>query len=64
MCNFCKIPIFIKIPKIQKSVLAPLTYTEELINEIEDITGEIYMQLSNYNYCPICGEKLGEENKQ
>ena len=61
MCEFCKIPIFIKIPKIQKSLLAPLTHTEELRQELEDITEEMYIQISNRIYCPMCGRKLGDE---
>lgn len=63
MCNLCGIPIYIKIPKIQASLTMPAIRTGELIQELEDITGEMYVQLGNYQFCPMCGKKLGGENE-
>lgn len=57
MCEYCNAKLYIKTQKIMKSVLAPLTHTEELRQELEDITGEMYLELPK-RYCPICGRKL------
>lgn len=40
-----------------KDVLAPLTHTEELKQELEDRIGEMYLELP-HNYCSICGRKI------
>lgn len=57
MCEYCDIKLYVKTQKIIKSLLAPLTHTEELRQELEDITGEIYLEFP-HNYCPMCGRKL------
>lgn len=57
MCEYCRAKVYFKTKKIMKSLLAPLTHTEELIQEVEDATGEMYIEVST-NYCPICGRKL------
>lgn len=57
MCEYCNAKIYVKTQKIMKDVLAPLTHTEELRQELESITGEMYLELPK-QYCPICGRKL------
>lgn len=58
-CEYCKVDIFIKVKKYMKSALAPVTNIEELQEEIEDKTGEMYIILPK-KFCPVCGRKLGE----
>lgn len=57
MCEYCNVKLYVKIQKIMKSALAPLTHTEELRQELEDITGEMYIEIPK-QYCPQCGRKL------
>ena len=56
-CNFCKADLYIKTVQYTKPLLAPLTRTEELRQELLDLTGEVYLQIQN-EYCPMCGEKI------
>ncbi len=60
MCEYCNVEVYVKTQKLMKSILAPLTPTEELRQELENITGEMYLKLDN-KYCPICGRKLNKE---
>lgn len=60
MCEYCNVKLYVKTQKIMKSVLAPLTHTEELRQELEDITGEMYLEIPK-QYCPMCGRKLRGE---
>lgn len=57
MCEYCNVKLYVKTQKIVKSVLAPLTHTEELRQKLEDITGEMYLELPK-QYCSMCGRKL------
>ena len=57
MCKYCNIPVYIKATKYAKSLTAPLTKAEELQQQLEDLTGEVYLQLPN-NFCPMCGEPV------
>lgn len=57
MCEYCNVKIYVKTQKIMKDVLAPLTHTEELKQELEDRIGEMYLELP-HNYCSICGRKI------
>lgn len=59
MCEYCNVKFYVKTQKIMKNVLAPLTHTEELRQELEDITGEMYLEFPK-QYCPVCGRKLKE----
>lgn len=56
-CNFCNNKIYIKtIMYAQSSIFAPLPGPEELKQQLEDLTGEVYLQLPN-KFCPMCGER-------
>lgn len=57
MCEYCNVKVYVKTQKIMKNLLAPLTHAEELRQELEDKTGEMYLELP-HNYCPMCGRKL------
>lgn len=59
MCEFCNAKVYVKTRKVMKSALAPLTYTEELRQELEDLTGEKYLEVQS-NYCLMCGRKLAK----
>ena len=56
-CNFCKVKLYFKTTQHTKTLLAPMTRAEELRRELLDLTGEVYLQLSN-EYCAMCGEKI------
>ena len=58
-CNFCNDELYIKTVQYIKPLLAPLTRAEELRQQLQDLTGEVYVRLPN-KFCPICGEKKGE----
>ena len=40
MCEYCNAKVYVKAQKIMKDILAPFTHTEELRQELEDLTGE------------------------
>ena len=60
MCEYCNMIIYIKTQKIIKDLLVPLTREEQLRQEVEDKTGEMYLEFP-HKYCPMCGEKLKGE---
>lgn len=53
-CSLCKTPIYIKVKRYMKPVLAPLTREQELRDRLVDMTGEDYAELSG-GFCPGCG---------
>jgi hypothetical protein len=60
-CNFCNNDIYIKtIMYTKSSILAPNTRAEELKQQLEDLTGEVYLQLPN-KFCPMCGGRIPKE---
>jgi endogenous inhibitor of DNA gyrase (YacG/DUF329 family) len=65
-CPFCGKPLYIKIKRYTKPLLAPLTPAAALRDELIDITGEDYVPIQAV-YCPICGHPLNRratpENK-
>lgn len=56
-CRYCNAKLFIKTVQYGKPLLAPLTKAEELRQQLQDITGEVYLELPNI-YCAVCGEDL------
>ena len=56
-CNYCKAKLYIKTMKYAKSALAPFTRVGELRQQLEDLTGEVYLQIPN-EYCAMCGDKI------
>lgn len=56
-CPFCEKPIYIKVKRYMKPILAPASLAGELRDKLSDITGEEYMQI-DAKYCPICGRLL------
>lgn len=63
MCEYCEKEIYIKVPKVIKSVIAPVTPTAQIIDEIEDKLGFQFIKIEKQNYCPMCGRKLGGSNE-
>lgn len=59
MCEYCNAIYYIGVKQLTRPVLAPLTHTEELRQELINLTGINYLRIKA-NYCPICGKKLGE----
>lgn len=56
-CSHCDRKYYIKVKRYLRPLLAPVTHAQELEQELENITGESYMQVK-INYCPICGRKV------
>jgi hypothetical protein len=59
-CNFCKANLYIKTVQYTKPLLAPLTKADELRYQLQELTGEVYLQLPN-EYCAMCGSKIHKE---
>ncbi len=57
MCELCNAKVYVKTQKIMKDILAPLTPIEKVKQELEDLTGERYLEVKA-NYCLMCGSKL------
>ena len=55
-CNYCKADIYVKTIQYTKPIIAPLTRVGELQQELQDLTGEVYLRLPN-EFCPMCGRK-------
>lgn len=62
-CNFCTVDLYVKTVQYSKPLLAPLTKADELRYQLQDLTGEVYLQLPN-EYCAICGEKITRTPKE
>lgn len=61
-CNYCKSPIYVKTIQYLAPVLAPMTRTEELRQQLYNLTGEVYLELPK-QFCPMCGRKLPQPPK-
>lgn len=59
-CKHCSESIYVKRIQYLRPMLAPLTHVGELRDELEDLTGEVYLLLP-HRYCPVCGDKLQAE---
>ena len=57
MCNYCNAKFYIKVTKCAKSFSAPVTRIGALRQKLEDLTGEMYVEIPN-QYCPMCGSKM------
>ena len=58
MCEYCNAIYYVEVHQFVKPILAPLTHTEELRQELINITGINHIRIKA-NYCPMCGKKLG-----
>ena len=58
MCEYCNAIYYIEVRQLAKPAMAPLTYAEEIRQELVNITGINYLRI-NVNYCPMCGKELG-----
>ena len=63
-CSFCGVDLYVKTIKYSKSLLAPITKADELRQRLGDLTGEVYLKVGSYNYCPMCGEKIEERGNE
>lgn len=65
-CPFCERPLYIKVTRYLRPILAPLTHADALRDELINITGEDFAPI-NAEYCPMCGRPLNRraatENK-
>jgi hypothetical protein len=55
--------LYIKTIQYTKPFLAPLTRAEELRQQLQDLTGEVYLQIPS-EYCAMCGEKITRTPKE
>ena len=63
MCNFLKETFYVKTIQYAQPLLAPMTRAEELRQELQNITGEVFIALQN-EYCPMCGKKRSDNNAE
>lgn len=56
-CRYCNAKLYIKTIQYAKPLLAPVTKAEELRQQIQDLTGEVYLELPNI-FCAVCGERI------
>lgn len=61
-CNYCKAPVYVKTIQYSTPILAPMTRTEELRQQLYNLTGEVYLELPK-QFCPMCGRKLSQPPK-
>ena len=59
-CGWCNAKIYGKTKSYFRSLLAPATYIEELRDKLEDLTGDVYVEIPR-RYCQNCGRPLTEE---
>ena len=52
--------LYVKVPRYTRRMSAPLTREEELIDALEELTGDGYIMYYP-QYCPICGKKIERE---
>lgn len=49
--------LYVKVPRYVRRMSAPLTRKGELIDALEELTGDGYFEFEPI-YCPICGKKV------
>lgn len=52
--------LYVKVPRYVRRMSAPLTRKEELIEALEELTGDEYIMYYP-QYCPVCGKKVEGE---
>ena len=57
MCEYCNQEFYIKKTQVIAPLTDPLTREQELMDELVNLTGEVYLPIS-ISFCPICGEKI------
>lgn len=57
MCKYCNQEFYIKTTQFLAPMAAPLTIEQKLMDELVNLTGEVYLPIPIY-FCPICGEKI------
>lgn len=60
MCEYCNAIYYVEVEQLMAPMLAPLTHTEEIRQELINITGINHLRIKA-NYCPMCGRKLVKE---
>lgn len=53
--------LYFKTKVITPSMLMPMTREQELLDNLRDETGIVYLEF-NPVYCPLCGKKVEAEN--
>ena len=57
MCEYCNAIYYVEVKQLMAPMLAPLTHTEEIRQELINKTGINHLRIKA-NYCPMCGGKL------
>ena len=57
MCEYCNIPLYIKVQQYARPILAPMTCADERMDEYTGMTGMAYIPLQK-RFCPMCGRKV------
>jgi len=58
MCKYCNTQLYIKVQRLVRPVLAPITHADALMDEYTNKTGMAYAPLEK-RFCPVCGKKMG-----
>lgn len=58
MCEYCNAIYYVEVQQLAKPLLAPLTHTEKIRQELINITGINYLRIKA-NYCPMCRKEAG-----
>lgn len=60
MCEYCNAIYYVEVKQLTTPMLAPLTHTEEIRQELINITGINHLRIKA-NYCPMYGRELKED---
>ena len=53
--------LYVKVPRYARRMSMPLTRQQELIEALEELTGDGYIEYEPI-YCPICGKKVENDS--
>lgn len=61
-CRMCDADYFIRVKRIMKSLLMPLTEEQAALDSVADKYGIQYEKIRP-RFCPFCGRNLGDEEE-
>ena len=59
MCEYCNQEFYIKKTQVIAPLTDPLTREQELMDELVNLTGEVYLPIS-ISFCHLSGEKINK----
>lgn len=61
-CRMCDADYFIRVKRIMKPLLMPLTEEQAILDYVADKYGIQYEKIRP-RFCPFCGRNLGDEEE-